>query len=147
MRKLPFTICADDGMLEARDTGTKYHYNIFQLGGLCRAVVYPWEPTEELCVGDLYECLDACNKHYNAALMISDLEPIKDTKSFLENGLAMPYVPLLVTDTVDGKKGGYMWEGRIVPVEEADEQFWEEVNRKYPPKMLLDPIEKPQGVS
>ena len=74
MKKLPFQICTD-GILEARNNGTKYNYIIFQFNEMCHAVVYPWEPTEELCVGDLYECLDACNKHYNAALMISNLEP------------------------------------------------------------------------
>lgn len=63
--------------------------------------------------------------------------------SIFENGLVMPYVPLLVTDTVDGKlNGGYLWEGRIVPTEEADEQFWAEVNQKYPPKVLLSPVER-----
>lgn len=68
MKKLSFIIWADDGILEARDNGTKYHYTIFQVNELCRAVVWPWEPTEVLCEGDLYECLDACNKHYTAAL-------------------------------------------------------------------------------
>lgn len=106
MKKLPFIICANDGMLEARDNGTKYNYTIFQLDELCRAVVYPWEPTEEeLCVGDLYECLDACNRHYMEALMHQKLEPIRDANC-LKNGLMMPYVPLLVTNTVDGQKGG-----------------------------------------
>lgn len=56
----------------------------------------------------------------------------------LENGIMMPYVPLLV---MDGKsKGWYLWEGRTIPVEEADENFWIEVNQKCPPKMLLEPL-------
>ena len=64
----------DGKVLEARDNGTSYNYQIYQT---CEddmtfyASIY--NTFENLCSGTLYECLDACNEHHFKALL--DLVP------------------------------------------------------------------------
>lgn len=65
--QLKFFMVPHDSMLEAKGEGTRYSYIIFGFeNGMFRATV---NPSEEyvLLEGDLYQCLDVCNKHYTEA--------------------------------------------------------------------------------
>ena len=57
--KLNFTIASHDAMLEAVDSKSNKLYIIYQLNNECEATV----AGQHLVFGDLYECLDVCNRY------------------------------------------------------------------------------------
>ena len=70
--KLKFMIAPYDGMLEAREGGV--FYTIYQYDDKC---VANWGSVSgehgNILMGDLYECLDACNDHWRSRQLVQDV--------------------------------------------------------------------------